>query len=527
MRIFKFIAVLGLAIPGFVFCTSHLDENSPEEFYDEEELSHDMIILGEQLQDPYSVKNITKAIENLYPTKAMREDVMPTDMYVRFLPENEQEYDRLMSMGMFLLDHPLDYQILRDGDYYHDPLIPEDKITWQYAVLPVDFDLPEDIRYEILDECYIPKETTKADGLDWERIEQESYRITGNEELLQPNTKSTDGRPSGRITIVDDEANGGKPFGLAGVTIVCNSFVKFSTATTDRDGYYEIDKNYSSKLRYRIMFKNEKGFAIGFNKLLVSASMSTLGKSGPEGVDYTIDKNSDRKLFSRAVVNNTVYDYYERCSGNYMNISSPPSDLRIWLFQKLSASSCPMLRHGAMLDEGILSDYLGNYVELVKVFLPDVMLGLKGDETYSEIYATVCHELAHASHYTKVGNQFWTQYLKYQLVSFAKRNGIDYGSGSGIGAGHCAVSEMWAYFLQNQLYYSRYGGSIPNSGMSHWFHPQIFTYLNDRGMTVSQLFQALQRDVCDMENLHNSLLTLYPSQSAMINQVFMRYVEED
>ena len=28
------------------------------------------------------------------------------------------------------------------------------------------------------------------------------------------------------------------------------------------------------------------------------------------------------------------------------------------------------------------------------------------------------HELAHASHYTQVGNSFWTPYVNYILLSF-------------------------------------------------------------------------------------------------------------
>ena len=60
-----------------------------------ENLSHDMIVLGDKLEDPYSVDNMTKALASLYPTKADRLDIQPTDTYVRFLPKTEDEYDRI------------------------------------------------------------------------------------------------------------------------------------------------------------------------------------------------------------------------------------------------------------------------------------------------------------------------------------------------------------------------------------------------------------------------------------------------
>ena len=118
-------------------------------------LEHGMMVLGRQLEDPYSVRNITKALESLYPTKAGSVDVSETDLYVRFLPKSQEEYDYLLTLGVEMLDHPLDYEIVREGDYYHDPEIPEGDITWQYAVVRPDFEFPEGVMYEVLDHCHI------------------------------------------------------------------------------------------------------------------------------------------------------------------------------------------------------------------------------------------------------------------------------------------------------------------------------------------------------------------------------------
>ena len=46
---------------------------------------HGMIVLGDKLEDPYSVENVTKALTSLYASKADRVPVEATDLYVRFL----------------------------------------------------------------------------------------------------------------------------------------------------------------------------------------------------------------------------------------------------------------------------------------------------------------------------------------------------------------------------------------------------------------------------------------------------------
>ncbi|MCR5003065.1 MAG: hypothetical protein K5984_01715, partial [Bacteroidales bacterium] len=331
-------------------------------------VGHEMIELGEKLENPYAVRNVKAALSALYPTKAGRIDVTPTNLYVRFLPRDQKEFDRLTALGIDLVDHPVDYKIIRDGDYYHDPSLPEQDITWQYAVLDKDFKMPVDIMYEILDECYISEgAATRApgDGIDWDAVERLSYEMTGNGDMLSPVTKGGSGHPEGRVTIIDDKANGGKPFGVAGAQVVVNSFVKFGKAYTDRDGYYKISKSFSSEIRYRLVFKNVKGFKIGFNLVLVPASFSTFGKGDPTGLDAQIDANSNRKLFCRCVVNNAAYDYYERCAETDMDIALPPSDLRIWILGDLEKSSAVMLKHGAIVSSNkLLQLYLGTYMGL-------------------------------------------------------------------------------------------------------------------------------------------------------------------
>lgn len=533
-----------LALFQVISCTKNSIDLQHPTLVDDSTLSHEEIVLGDQLNNPYTVENVKAALFSLYPTKAPQQ-VNATDLYVRFLPKNDNQLSALKKLGIPLLDHPMDYDIVCDGDFYHDPTISADVPTWQYSVVPADFKFPFSIEYEILDECFIASETsTKADdGIDWDAVEAESFRLTGNEAMLiaydgvssdvarmgpdgiegrEVSKAQTSYTPSGRVTIIDDKANGGQPFGVAGVRVDCNVFVKYATTYCDRDGYFTIPKKFSVNPRYRLVFKNSTGFSIGFNSVLYPASVSTLGKNSPAGVNVTIDSCSERKLFRRCVVNNAVYDYFARCGAGDLNIQTPPSDLCIWTFDKLDVSSAVMLHHGTVFEGLSANKYFTIAAEVVKFFTPDITLGTKDLVSYSEIYELAVHELAHASHFAKVGKDYWNNYIQYIGLCALEGKSM-YGDGQGESAGHCAVGEMWAYFMQQKLFAERYpyfsGRALPQL----WFHPVIFSYLSERGFTVHDIFEAMNAEVTSVQALKESLLELYPARRTMINQVFGRY----
>jgi hypothetical protein len=502
----------------------------------EGEVYHDMIQLGEKLDDPYTVQNMRSALAAAYPTKADRVDIQTTDLYVRFLPLDDSQLKTLEKTGIYLLDHPMDYQIVREGDYYQDPEVDQESITWQYSLVPRDYSFPAGIRYEILDECYLSEHdpVTRASdpGIDWTVVEQEAYRLTGNEDLWMPATKGSEAlAPSGRITIEDPECNGGKPFGLAGVMVACNAFVKIATCYTDRDGYYQMEKTFSGTPRYRLVFQNENGFNIGFNFVIIPASVCTLGKGGPEGIDYNITEESDANLFRRSVINNAAYEYYSRCNEADLDIATPPSDLRIWVFPDVDSSSASMLHHGAFpnfsMILSLVQQYLGQYTDaawfIFRLFAPDITIGTKKRTTYADIYDATVHELAHASHYMQAGNAFWDPYIRYIMEAFITEGKQAYGTGGRTGSGYCEVGEMWAYFMEASLYKDRYNVPMPTFGTSFWFRPEIFSYLYERGMTRGEIYRALKPDVCSTDDLKEELIDMYPERETLIDQTFTLY----
>ena len=503
-----------------------IDPHQDLDFQYGRNLSHEQIVLGSRLENPYKTENIERALSSLYPTKADRVQVETTDLYVRFLPKNEQQLDSLKKKGLVLIDHPLDYEILVDGDWYHDPEVPDDMLTWQYAVVPEDFIFP-DMEYEIIDECHLSDNvsgTRGEEGIDWEAVERQAFLMTGNSRFILPETKADKVTPSGRITILDEAADGGKPIGVKGVRVSCNTFVKFDHTYTDEDGYYRMNRKFSSELRYRLVFDNVKDFSIGFNMILEPASASTLGKASPEGIDMTVTKDSESKLFKRCAVNNAAYDYYERCSKDDLDLPLPPKDLRIWLFHKMQASSALMMHHGAVLDMKAVSGFLGDFAPLVKIFLPDITIGVERKNDFGSIYAEVCHELAHAAHFSKVGTGYWNNNIIYVLESFISSGVMDYGDGKGRNAGYCEVSEMWAYYLSSRMWQDRYGGDYPAFGTSFWFYPQIFRYMEQKGLEPWQIFSVMDEEINSRDTLRRALMAAYPEHSDYVELIFNRYM---
>ena len=100
---------------------------------------------------------------------------------------------------------------------------------------------------------------------------------------------------------------------------------------------------------------------------------------------------------------------------------------------------------------------------------------------------------------------------------------MDYGDGTSAGAGYCEIGEMWAYYMESKMYKERYGGPFPTFGTSYWFYPQIFRYLDERGLSCSDIYSVLGPGTTSKEQLKAELVRAFPTRKNMIEQVFSRY----
>lgn len=143
--------------------TSYPTQSSenPNSAIDNNNRSFRPFVLGERKQNPFAVDNMKAALDSLlaYPAEAVNclrsttalDDIQiePTDLYVRFLPNDTAQYLELMNDSLLtLFDFPLDYTIVQHGDYYVDPTV-SGPYTWLYTKVPVGYTPPENVTYEV------------------------------------------------------------------------------------------------------------------------------------------------------------------------------------------------------------------------------------------------------------------------------------------------------------------------------------------------------------------------------------------
>ncbi|WP_139279577.1 hypothetical protein [Tangfeifania diversioriginum] len=218
----KIIVFTMVAAALTIFNACQKDEELYEEnpYLAEEQVSQyneGQMILGEKLKNPYSVENMQKAYNNLRADNKLKSavNIETTHFYVRFRPKSFQELNMLTrDTTLHIYDYPLDVEIKRGGTHYHDPSIPQNQITWQYTVVPVDYTFPN-IQYQKLADLFLQEETGELEELksgsidyfDWLTLETEALRITDNLDENKVNgveLKSTSWRPAGTIRVYDD-----------------------------------------------------------------------------------------------------------------------------------------------------------------------------------------------------------------------------------------------------------------------------------------------------------------------------------
>ena len=113
--------------------------------------------------------------------------------------------------------------------------------------------------------------------------------------------------------------------------------------------------------------------------------------------------------------------------------------------------------------------------------------------------------------------------MDYIITSFISSGMVTYGTGSEENHGYCEVGEMWAYYMQSTLYNERYPSEKLYFGQNYWFHPQIFTILDEKCLDKYRIFGALDTDVIDRKVLKKRMLSMYPQYKTAINQAFSKY----
>ncbi len=389
-------------------------------------------LLGENKKNPYTVANMNDAwqylADNGYTTNSGAK-VYASHYYVKFKPKSSDEYEELQKdTTVEFSDMPIESTVIQNGDYYHDPSLPDTIPTYQYAAVKVDYQFPKGIDYEIIDKLYIPEQDNNfnyenggSEDLFVDRLLNRAYLQTGNYEdtIALDNAKSSHLKnyyPKGNIRVFDTRLQ--HYIGMEGVRIRARRWFTVVNSYTDFNGSYQINHSFKRPCNYSMWFGNPL-FAV--RHYLVSM---TYWINGPKKKnEWNYDLNNGYQRFAGHVYRG-AFRYYLKNNGGLVRPWNP-------------------LRRQVYIAKDANIDCSGvNWI-----VLPIIRIGRyrqNGTEYNSdEILSSTCHETAHTAHvmimnwgviqYWQVTSQLqesWAVAVEWYLthIEYAERGISNYGN---------------------------------------------------------------------------------------------------
>lgn len=481
--IFRYVRFAVIVPLAFILCLSPscVKETKPvKESVTEEKVplpGHDEIVLGKKVDDPYSLRNMQKALSSLGFDKALS----PTHKYVRFLPSCAEDLLSLQELGVPLFDHPLDYEIEVDGDFYHDPSLSESMYTWLYAVLEVDVPLPEDITCQRLHECFIRPEM-KASGKDspsWENLVRESFRLCDIGLSAKPKGIF---RPEGRL-FIDGTLTYGDIVPLSGARVVMNSFTMVESDSVDENGGFSSDSPFVGVVRYRVDFMGEV-WSVGMSgsENIFSSHAFGSGAYG-SGVDLVISSDSDGRTMRRAAASLALEDYSALVEREGISEVTLPEDFSSRMLSGFDSEGTALLSsRGVSFPGTLLGEYLGGNIAEIGAFHADAVIGEGKGEKFGEVYAEVARMAADAGLCGKIGTASWGRSI-YGRISASLSGGeaSDYGRSD-------EVIRMWSDLVAGIMYEKRFGRPCP---VSEGDHMELLPELYAGGESLGEILSLI------------------------------------
>lgn len=450
-------------------------------------ISLPVTVLGNKLENPYSVSNMRLALESLSPEEAAGlsvDDISTSHLYVKFKPKNDEELDLLKTDSTLMLyDFPLDYEILEPGEYYHDPEIPDSLPTYQYASVPFSQRSAVDalgVEYEVLENLFIPDEdkdfvensetravAMRLDASVADALVDRALELTGNAEEPLVQTRASKWRPAGRIQY---ESTLLGLVGLEGIKVKARRWFTTHTGITNSNGYYSCDGRFRRPANYSFDWERYH-FEVRRNQSLAKYD----GPKKRGNWDVKINKDQQQAYY-RATIFRAAYHYYYKDIGG---LRRPPQN-SFWRTQ-LKIQACYETNDDKNGNTKTHRRFLG-LGSIIKIYNPQ--------RAEDEIYATTIHELAHAAHWRMIVKEPGTN--RYRDYHFAEEK----------------MTESWPcgvqYYL-TRMTYPNYKGRLTNSTYTNVVIDLIDTPADDgknrgksyvegdkvQGYTMSQIESAL------------------------------------
>ena len=381
-------------------------------------------VLGKRLENPYTVDIMKKALENIQKgitggTKEMDVEIRATHLYVRILPVDTAELNMLEETEKLeLFDHPLDFEILEPGQYYHEAGIPENNPSWKYTAVPIDYVFPA-VRYQVPAELYLPD--TDRDGDEsselnefLDDLEDEALRLTGNLDEEEGDELSRHRRrrwnPSGQILVRNtfDNVYDGVEHAKARV----RRWFTIKTAYTNRNGNFFIAHRFRRSVNYSVKYACNHVRVKGFGFWRLGPSLL----NGPSmKARWVYRSNQGSRSYLWGTIFNATHDYHYRLAPGF-GISPPQWHLRITARENGGLFFLPGIGGMSHNLHSMMNNYILTYP--ISWLFPDVIISGK-NRMYEDLYPLVIHELGHSAHWMLLGanrRASWNQGCSEKMV---------------------------------------------------------------------------------------------------------------
>ena len=408
LRILNY-SFLGLLLALMTSCNNEPDESKNTSPSTTREKDY-YLKLGRKLENPYSVKNMRRALDSVkgkmktskFAKGADEFDIETSHVYVKIEPKNEVEEALLKSdTTQIFFDYPLDYEFPEEVSEQIGTNN-KDSIGSYYVAVPKDYVFPEGIKKEVLEELYIPEqdpyfenmpETGKVNKASIKSKEDllgnlliAAYTLTHNEKQLGLESSKTSKigwwvfgkkwRPNGRITMWDNSLNREVP--VDGAQVLIRQWFTVDSGITNANGDFSTG-TVRGEARYIIQWERQH-YDIRNGWL---GQAETRGPSeNNRSWNYSVSGNDDRQY---AMIHRAAHHYYYK---DIKGLFRPPLISQLPSRMKISAM------HSAA--DGINGDTSHWRQDLTAGILP--MIRIYARNYCDEYYGTTIHELAHASH---------------------------------------------------------------------------------------------------------------------------------
>jgi hypothetical protein len=358
--------------------------------------------VGRKLENPFTVENMSKALDNLTKSARISKAVTieTSHIYIKFKPKNKVELDILKRDSTIdYYEYPLDYELISIGDHYHDPSLPDNIPTYQYASIPINQIIPQGIDYEVIANCYIPDdlpENTQPNGRKMsedmaDALIEEAFKITGNtlENESNENTRVTalsNKRPKGTISVMFN----GVLTPIEGLEVRAKRWLTTHKGFTNVNGYFECDGTYKRDWNYEIRWERHNYRLNDGNKNGVGLPVA---QNTTSDLNIGIQNWPEQEFYAHNFMG--CYQYYY---GDIKGLRRPPEN-SVSHPQMTIACNMVVKSEGNIFTNGEHRDsyrFKGGKFDWIEVYNPNNLVTWRTD---TDEYATLIHELAHASHW--------------------------------------------------------------------------------------------------------------------------------